>query len=51
VVLDRPDHEHSRLPLLETAERLAATGRLVYYWPADGPATEAKIRVFATPKP
>jgi hypothetical protein len=50
IVLDRPDHEHSRLPVLEPAEQLAASGRLVYYWPDDQPISEAKIRIFATAK-
>jgi hypothetical protein len=50
VVLDdkmRPD-EHTRLPRLNLAKEVAASGTVVYWWPEDVPQEKAKVRVFKT---
>jgi 4-amino-4-deoxy-L-arabinose transferase-like glycosyltransferase len=49
VVLERPDREHSRLPLIPRAQELAAHGRLVYHWPEQAPAESAEVFVYAVP--
>jgi hypothetical protein len=46
-VLDQPDKEHPRLPLMPEANKLASMGKLVYSWPENRPATQAKVFVFA----
>jgi hypothetical protein len=47
VVLESPDREHARLPLMPEARALAARGQLVYHWPLDKSVTEGKVFVFA----
>jgi hypothetical protein len=47
VVLEGPDREHARLPLIPEARALAARGQLVYHWPHDKPITDAKVFVYA----
>lgn len=46
-VLDEPDKEHHRLPLMPAAEELKRIGKLVYTWPENLPATQAKVFVYA----
>lgn len=46
-VLDAPDKEHPRLPTMPTANEIATTGRLVYSWPENKPANQAKVFVYA----
>jgi hypothetical protein len=49
VVLESADHEHAHLPTVPHAQALASGGQLVYHWPVDQPATEAKVFVYAVP--
>ena len=49
VVIEHSDHDHTRLPMIAEAERLAALGKLVYHWPANKPEAEAKVLVYAVP--
>jgi hypothetical protein len=51
VVIEHSDHDHTRLPMIERAERLAASGKLVYYWPTNRPEADAKVLVYAVPPP
>ncbi len=44
-VLDQ--QEHPRLPLMTEAKELARMGKLVYFWPENKPADQAKVLVFA----
>ena len=44
-VLDQ--QEHPRLPLMTEAIRLAGKGKLVYFWPENKPAEQAKVLVYA----
>lgn len=39
---------HSRLPRLELAEDVARGGKMVYFWPEDGPPERAKVAVYKT---
>jgi hypothetical protein len=41
------DNPHSRLPRLQLAKDVAASGTLVYWWPA-GPPERAEVRVYKT---
>jgi hypothetical protein len=49
VVVERPDREHSRLPLIPRAHQLAEQGQLVYYWPEERPVEKADVFVDAVP--
>ncbi len=49
VVVERPDREHSRLPLIPKAQQLAERGQLVYYWPEGRPVDKADVFVYAVP--
>jgi hypothetical protein len=45
-----PDHnDHARLPLMAQALSLAKGGQLVYYWPEQVPADNAKVKIYAVP--
>ncbi len=50
VVLERsPSRDHSRLPTIDHAKALAASGHVVYHWPVEKTEAEAKILVYAVP--
>lgn len=46
-VLDSPDKEHPRLPVMPAALELAKIGKLVYSWPENKPIGQAKVFVYA----
>ena len=46
-VIDEPDKEHLRLPLMPAATKLAGMGKLVYSWPENKPVELAKVFVYA----
>lgn len=49
VIVERPDREHSRLPLIARAQQLAEQGQLVYHWPEERPVDKADVFVYAVP--
>jgi len=46
-ILDQPDKEHPRLPMMPAAEELKRIGKLVYTWPENQPVSQAKVFVYA----
>ena len=40
---------HSRLPVFEDAKKLAEGATHVLYWPADRPASQARVALYACP--
>ena len=46
-VVDGPEKEHVRLPLMPAAAELARIGKLVYSWPENKPVAQAKVFVYA----
>lgn len=48
VMGERPaEQDHARLPLIGAAQQLATRGQVVYHWPPEKPAEQAKVVVFA----
>ena len=48
VLENTPDNPHSRLPRLDLAKSVAASGILVYHWPEDVPPEKARVHVYKT---
>ena len=48
VLENTPDNPHSRLPRLDLAKSVAASGVLVYHWPEDVPPEKARVHVYKT---
>jgi hypothetical protein len=52
VVLEHSGQDHSRLPTIDSSQKLAALGKVVYHWPEDKPEPSAKILIYAvSPSP
>ncbi len=47
-VIETGPSPHSRLPRLDDAKLIAAAGKVVYYWPENGPVEQAKVVVYKT---
>jgi hypothetical protein len=47
VVMEGPNREHSRLPMMPEARMYAEHGKVVYHWPATKPLEEGKVFVYA----
>ena len=47
-ILETGPSPHSRLPRLEHAKLIASQGKVVYYWPENGPVDRAKVLVYKT---
>jgi hypothetical protein len=47
-ILETGPSPHSRLPRLEHAQLIAGKGKVVYYWPENGPVEAAKVLVYKT---
>jgi hypothetical protein len=51
VVLEHSGQDHSRLPTIDSSQKLAALGKVVYHWPEDKPEPSAKILIYAVSAP
>jgi len=49
VVIEHSEHDHTRLPTMERALRLAAQGHAVYHWPTNKSEEDSKVLVYAIP--
>lgn len=46
IQVERPDHEHSRLPIVPESQIQAVHGQVVYHWPESAAEERAKVLVY-----